>query len=233
VAAQFSTITADVNSVATLFTSDVYRTLKRVEPTQRQLLQVVRFSSLACGLLMLTVAWGLKFISAGAVNINLAVVGILDMPLFVITILYGLTWRRINWQGAAAGFLLGGIAGILCYYRFEPALARKMAPIVSTGTALIVTPLVALLTPPSRTTQSDQIFHDFGKGQTGEGDAEPFDLIPRSRIGKLAAIIVLAGFLLFAAGIFTSACSLPHAGPLAVTGLLSVLTGGLVRVYSD
>src|SRR5207244_8733074 len=109
VAAQISTITADVNSVATLFTSDVYRTLKRQEPTQSQLLLVVRFSSLACGLFMLAVAWGLKFVSAGAVNVNLAVVGILDMPLFVITVIYGLGWRRINWQGAAAAFVLGGL----------------------------------------------------------------------------------------------------------------------------
>src|SRR3954469_601454 len=63
VAAQVSTITADVNSVATLMTSDVYRTLRRGEPTQRQLLLVVRAASLACGLLMLVVAWGLQFVS--------------------------------------------------------------------------------------------------------------------------------------------------------------------------
>src|SRR3954469_3062686 len=106
VAAQVSTITADVNSVATLITSDVYRTLKRREPTQRQLLFVVRVSSLVCGVAMLAVAWALQYINAGAVRANLAMVGILDMPLFVITIIYGLSWRRMNWQGAAAGFLL-------------------------------------------------------------------------------------------------------------------------------
>src|SRR5262249_371713 len=32
VAAQVSVVTGDINSVATLFTSDVYRTLKKVEP---------------------------------------------------------------------------------------------------------------------------------------------------------------------------------------------------------
>src|SRR5205814_1562882 len=68
VAAQVSTITADVNSVATLFTSDVYRTLKRREPTQRELLFVVRLSSLVCGGVMLVVAWFLQRAAAGAVN---------------------------------------------------------------------------------------------------------------------------------------------------------------------
>jgi len=49
VAAQISTITADINSVATLFTSDVYRKLRKREPTQDQLMRVARISALVCG----------------------------------------------------------------------------------------------------------------------------------------------------------------------------------------
>jgi SSS family solute:Na+ symporter len=116
IAAQISAITADVNSVATLFTSDVYRSLRRHEPSQRQLLFVVRISSLMCGALMLGVAYLLHGNGAGAVRANLTVVGILDMPLFVITVIYGLLWRRANWQGATAGFLTGGALGIFTYF---------------------------------------------------------------------------------------------------------------------
>jgi SSS family solute:Na+ symporter len=120
VAAQVSTITADINSVATLFTSDVYRVVKRKEPSQRQLLTVVRFSSLLCGALMILVAYGLKFTDSGAVRANLAVVGIVDLPLFVITILFGLFWKRTTWQGAMAGFFGGGALGIMSYFVIVP-----------------------------------------------------------------------------------------------------------------
>ncbi len=56
VAAQVSVVTGDINSVATLFTSDVYRTLCKVEPTQKQLLKVVRICSLCSGVFMILFA---------------------------------------------------------------------------------------------------------------------------------------------------------------------------------
>jgi SSS family solute:Na+ symporter len=120
-AAQVSTITSDINSVATLFTSDVYRNLRRTEPTQKQLLLIVRLSSLVCGAIMLVAAIITRQAGVGAVRANLFVVGILDMPLFVITIVYGLCWKRTNWQGATAGFVAGGLAGLLCYFLIKPA----------------------------------------------------------------------------------------------------------------
>ena len=84
-----------------------------------------------------------------AVKINHIVVGILDMPLFVVTVVYGLIWRRTNWQGALAGFLVGGLGAAACYWRYPTNIdfARQIAPIVGTIVALIVTPIVTLLTP--------------------------------------------------------------------------------------
>src|SRR5688500_7556119 len=189
VASQVDTITSDVNSVATLFTNDVYRNLKRRPPTQRQLLFVVRLSSVLCGVLMLAMAWALQYTGTGAVNLNLAVVGILDMPLFIITIVYGLFWKRANWQGAVAGFIAGGIVGVMTYVLLDKqingyaqqvfgwwpaakgALAqwnadltsyatwtRAFAPIFSSLTALIVTPIVSLMTPPNRRASAEQIW---------------------------------------------------------------------------
>jgi SSS family solute:Na+ symporter len=120
VAAQISVITADVNSVATLLTSDVYRTLRSAEPSQRALLRVVRISSVGCGFLMLAVAILLGHTNAGAIKANLTMVGILDMPLFVVTVIYGMAWTRTNWQGAVAGFVGGGLAGVGCYLLIDP-----------------------------------------------------------------------------------------------------------------
>jgi SSS family solute:Na+ symporter len=234
VAAQISTITADVNSVATVLTSDVYRTLKRTEPTQRQLLRVVRYTSLLSGVLMLVVAWCFQFVG-NAVKLNNIIVSILDMPLFVVTVVYGLWWRRVNWQGALAGFLLGGVGSGVCYFLYWNNIdyARQIAPIVSTLVALVVTPIVTLLTPPDRTDRAEKMLASIGRGQTSEGDAEPFHLIPDSAVGQFAALAVLVGFLVFLTGVLSARASTSLAGVLAVAGLIAVLLGGVVRVYVD
>lgn len=233
VAAQISTITADVNSVATVLTSDVYRTLKRHEPTQKQLLRVVRYTSVLSGILMLAVAWMFQFVG-NAVKLNNIIVSILDMPLFVVTVVYGLWWRRVNWQGALAGFLLGGVGSGVCYYLYWNNIdyARQIAPIVSTLTALIVTPIVTLLTPADRTDRAAAMLNSIGRGDASEGDAEPFHLVPDSVIGKAGAIAVIVGFLMFLIGVLSAPVSTGLAGTLAVAGLIAVLVGGMTRVYA-
>jgi SSS family solute:Na+ symporter len=263
VAAQISVITADVNSVATLLTSDVYRTLRGSEPTQRDLLRVVRLSSLACGVLMLIVAWLLKRTDVGAVKANLTMVGILDMPLFVVTVIYGMAWTRTNWQGAVAGFVLGGLSGVACYllidpgifhlYLFAPAshissgLAgslqhlhgrtdflrpdlRNLAPIVSSGAALIITPIVSLLFAPPRhlamvspTVAASAALND--------EEVDDFHLIPKSFLGRLGAAVVVVGFVVFLGAVISAAWRWPLASPVAVISMLAIVLGGLVRVY--
>jgi Na+/proline symporter len=278
VASQIDTITSDINSVATLFTSDVYRNLKRREPTERELLFVVRLSSVLCGALMLAVAYGLQFTDTGAVNVNLAVVGILDMPLFVITIVYGLFWRRTNWQGAVAGFIAGGTVGVMSYVILHPQISgyaqnivapvlpalrdklavwnadltpyqtwlRSIAPISSTLTALVVTPIVSLLTPPNRRGSAEQIWTAYrATGTSGaraeandteaqaEARTDTFHLIPASLPGRIGAVLALAGFLVFLFGVCSAAWRSPLAGELAIGGMITVFVGGLMRVYTE
>jgi SSS family solute:Na+ symporter len=229
VAAQVSVVTADVNSVATLITSDVYRTLKSTEPTQKQLLRTVRISSVACGTLMLIVAWLLQYIGVGAVKINLTIVGILDMPLFVVTVIYGLGWRRTNWQGACCGFVAGGILGVACYKFLTPATARNIAPLVSTTAALIFTPIFTLLTRPQTHDRADRIFQAM-KANADDGDAQPFGLIPSSLIGKVGAALALLGFVAFITGVLSASVSFSGASMLAVGGMIVVFIGGVIRV---
>jgi SSS family solute:Na+ symporter len=230
-AAQISTITADVNSVATVLTSDVYRTLKRTEPTQRQLLNVVRWTSLLSGVLMLLVAWLFQYVG-NAVKINNIVVSILDMPLFVVTVVYGLAWKRTNWHGALAGFLIGGLGAVACYALDSQGVdhARQIAPIVSTIVALIVTPIVTLLTAPPHPVAAENLA-SITRGEADEGDAEPFHLIPDSLTGKLAAVVVIIGFVIFVAGVLSAPFSTAIAGVMAVVGMLMVVAGGVTRVY--
>lgn len=265
VAAQISVITADINSVATLFTSDVYRNLRRKEPTQRQLLIVVRISSVICGALMLAAAYLMSYSVAGAVRLNQTIVGILDMPLFVITIVYGLFWRRTNWQGATAGFLLGGVMGALCYVLLDPSCnayaqrklslisstlaaqvgnwhtrleiyarwLRSIAPIVSASTALLVTPLVSLLTKRPAAGGSEEIWTSFKPGQEPDEERDTFHFVPKSVAGRFGFAMVILGFLGFLAGVACAAVGLSIADPLSVGGMIVVFVGGLMRVYSD
>ena len=44
--------------------------------------------------------------------------------------------------------------------------------------------------------------------------------------------MVIGGFILWIIGVVFAACALPGAGTIAVCGLLAVLGGGLLRVYS-
>ena len=262
IAAQISAITADVNSVATLFTSDVYRSLRKKALTQKQLLIVVRISSIVCGFLMLLVAMFLRNTGAGALRANLTVVGILDMPLFVVTVVYGLLWKRTNWQGAAAGFIFGGLFGIFTHFLmttsyFEsylfPALnffstglanyaagwnhfftpyqtqVRNIVPFVSTGAALVITPVVSLLTGRDR---HQKIWNTIQPGHDGESEVS-FDVIPSSFGGRLAVGIVIGGFVAFAVGIISAHWELSMATPLAVGGMIAVFGGGVLRLAAE
>jgi SSS family solute:Na+ symporter len=274
VASQVDTITSDVNSVATLFTNDVYRNLRRRPPSERELLRVVRLSSAICGALMLVMAWALQYTGTGAVNLNLAVVGILDMPLFDITIVYGLFWSRANWQGATAGFIAGGAVGVMTYVILEPQVnhyvanllggggtfltnwhgsvrsystwVRAAAPITSSCTALIVTPIVSLLTAPNRRASAEQIRAAFNAGGNGadpaaerdetspaSADHDTFDLVPPSALGRAGVLIAIAGFAVFLFGVFSAAWQSGLADGLAIGGMLAVFAGGLLRVYSE
>lgn len=233
VAAQISTITADINSVATLFASDVYRATRRKEPSQRSLLWVARVSSVLCGALMMVVALILRQTGSGAVKANLTVVGAVDIPLFIITIVFGLFWKRTTWQGALAGFFCGGAAGISMYFLPIPAIAsqlRNIVPFVSAGTAVVVTLVVSLLTNHDPKGETRQIWTHFHES-TELGDN--FHLVPESMVGRVGLVLIFGGFASFLAGVITAAASgLSFATTVALSGMCALFVGGLMRVYS-
>ena len=96
--------------------------------------------------------------------------------------------------------------------------------------ALAVTPLVSVFT--ASTTHDGDAIAALARGQHDEGDDEPFHLIPESAPGKLGAILALLGFVIFMTGVLAGGRGLPAAGIIAVTGMLLVFAGGLLRVYA-
>jgi SSS family solute:Na+ symporter len=268
VAAQISVITADINSVATLMTSDVYRKLRKTEPGQRELLRVVRMASLFSGVLMFGVAILLdKFGKGGAVKANLIMVSILDLPLFVVTIIYGIFWRRANWQGATAGFVVGSVAGASTYGFVSPyffskcvvpffsklspgALAHlthwhdilmahrldvrtsSAATVAGFLTALIVTPIVSVLTRRNDVKKVNAIWETF-KPNAGDGVEDSFRVFPETGIGRFAVALVLGGFVCFLGSVAWGARNGMYATTVAIVSMLVVFAGGMIRVYAD
>jgi SSS family solute:Na+ symporter len=259
VAAQISVITADVNSVATLLSSDVYRTLRRNPPTPRELLRVVRVNSLACGALMLTVAWLLQYTNAGAIKANLTMVGILDMPLFVVTVIYGMAWTRTNWQGAVAGFVAGGLAGVGCYLLIDPDFFHPYIQVpvgwVSTAAsnwaasinahlehlqhdvrnlAPIVSSSAALIVTPI----VSLLFSPPATlpvappaSEHPSEEVDDFHLVPASFAGRVGAGVAVGALLVFLFAVIAAAWKWPSASAVAVAAMLAVVLGGLLRVY--
>jgi len=259
VAAQISVITADVNSVATLLSSDVYRTLRRTPPSQRALLRVARANSLACGAIMLTVAWLLRQTNAGAVKANLTLVGILDMPLFVVTVIYGMAWRRTNWQGAVAGFVAGGLGGVGCYLMLDPeffqsyvlAPARWLSGTAADWLAAVhanlahlqrdprnLAPIISSVAALAVTPVVSLLFappHRMlappaAEPTPGE-EADDFHLIPLSFLGRFGAATAVVALLVFLFAVIAAAWKWPPASSVAVGAMLAVVLGGLLRVY--
>ena len=106
---------------------------------------------------------------------------------------------------------------------------RNIVPIVSSVTALIVTPIVSLLTR-RREQQVALIWKAFNGDAADPND--DFSFIPQSLIGRAGMTVALAGFAVFVVGVLSGAAAFVYAAPMAIGGLALVLSGGLVRVYA-
>jgi SSS family solute:Na+ symporter len=101
-ASQMSTIDSNLGSAATLFSNDIYTRFLKRKATQKDVLRVLRIATIATGLIMVAVSYLVPYLG-GTVDAYLTIISIMDMPLFVIAIVYGLFWRRATWQGISGG----------------------------------------------------------------------------------------------------------------------------------
>jgi len=253
-ASQMSTISADINSVATLFVNDVYHNIRR-KASPKHLLVVVRISTLVAGALMILFAHYVVSRFAGVVQANLTIVAIFDMPIFVIAIVYGLLWRRTNWHGAVGGYVVGALAGLWCYlffksnpdlssYRIVDVLfgqvddwgkwAKSLAAIASTAGALVGTPIVTLCFRRQPATPAmERIYQAFSASSDDEGEGAGLTLMPVSARGKIGLAFLAVGFVVFLVGVLSGSVGFVGASATAVGGMLVFFAGGLIRVCSD
>ena len=227
---QMSTISTNLEGVATLFCNDVYKTLLNKKASPRQTLRVVRWMTFGAGLLGITFAYLIPLIGENVVAAYLTVVGIFDMPFFVITILYGLLWKRTNWQGALIGYLAGVSAGSISAY-IMGVDAFFFSTFAGTITALVVTPISTMFFPRQSGKQIDRIWE--ARSHTEEDEGEAYHIIPVSGWGKFFFTLFFVGLAVFLIGIISGSVAFAYAGALALGGMILYFLAGLCRLFFD
>lgn len=116
IAAMFSStmavVSSDYNSIASVLTKDVYQRLFNRGASEGRLLLVGRVTTLVLG--VITTAFSIWIALAqqqSLFNTMVTVLGLFMAPTFL-PLLAGLTVRRLNWQGALAGFVIGLATGM-------------------------------------------------------------------------------------------------------------------------
>ena len=228
--AMMSTIDSNLHAIATLFTSDLYEGVLENRSSEKTLLRIARWTIIVVGVLVAGFAFLVQVWNVGAVEAILTVVGIFDMPLFVVGIVYGLLWERTNGPGALGGYVVGVAAGLAVYFIGESNFS--VATLVSTGTTLVACPLLTLLTSEPNPDRIAPIWRAKDPIDT-EDKGEPYYIIPRSTTGKVCIGAVLGGFVLYFVGALSGSVAFALASEMAVTGMILVFAGGFVRLFVD
>jgi SSS family solute:Na+ symporter len=225
-ASGLSTVGSNLGAVATLMTNDIYGRFVNKNASPKQLLVAVRAAALVVGLLMVAITCLIPYLG-GAVEAYLTVISILDMPLFVIAIVYGLLWKGATWQGAMAGYLAGAVAGATLRFGWHFDVAP--VTLISGAVALLVCPAVSLMTRVAETSRTDSLSQAFRIAGAAE-------LVENNRMApkmaNLGAWILGIGFLVFLAGVLMGSQSAGRASSIAIAGMLIYFAGGALRARS-
>jgi SSS family solute:Na+ symporter len=230
ISSHLSTISANLNGVATIVASDLYESVVNRRATDREILRVARWVTALTGVVMIAFAHLVPKLG-GAVEAYLTIVAIMDMPLFIIAVVYGLLWRRANAVGALTGYMAGAASGIVGM--FGLGFDFNLTTFLSAGVTLLVTPVVSALTKHNESATIDAIWS--AKTSSAEEDLSGtrYDILPRSASGKLSLGLLGFGLLMFFGGVLLGSTASPFASPFAVGGMVLYFAGGLWRAYAD
>jgi SSS family solute:Na+ symporter len=225
-----STISANLNGVATIFASDIYENLVNRKATGREVLRVARIVTALTGVAMIVFAYLVPMLG-GAVEAYLTVIAIMDMPLFIIAVVYGLLWKRANWQGAIGGYAAGAVAGVVG--KFVYGMDFNSTTFISAGVTLLVTPVVSLLTVIPDRTKVESIWTARRTSDEEISHGDIYNILPVTLNGRLGLGLYVTGLLVFLAGIALGSSGHGSASYVAVAGMVLSFGGGLWRSYTD
>ncbi len=225
-ASQMSTIDSNLGSAATLFSNDIYTRFLGRKATTKEILRVIRIATIATGVIMIAVSYLVPYLG-GTVDAYLTIISIMDMPLFVIAVVYGLFWRRATWQGAISGYLGGALVGAILRFAFQVDIAT--VTFASGGVALLIAPLVSFLTPRKSSESISRVFDARKISQEEIDSGESFNIIPETKGGWASLLILALGLLIFFCGTIMGSQGLRLASLTAVAGMIVFFIGGWFR----
>jgi len=230
VSSQLSTISGNLNGVATLFTNDIYESLRKRKATDKEVLIIARTMTVLIGIFMIVFAYFVPLMG-GAVEAYLTIIGIMDMPLFIVGILYGLLWKRTTPSAAIVGYLSGAVAGIIgkFYYQFD----FNLTTFISAGVALIVVPVVSLMTKRSATEKVANIWSARSGSEEEVKAGDIYHIVPKTTRGRLSLGVYISGVVIFLAGVISGSSGWPYASLVAVVGMVIYFLGGYLKVNTD
>ena len=138
IAAVMATLSAQVNSASTLFSSDIYKKLIRKGAGDREMVRVGRLAALAVLLLAAVISpivarWGIfKFFQFTLTSIAIP---------FMATVLMGVLWKRVNYPAAVFGLVGGTLitASLLAVFSGHVAGIRELHFFYIGGIAEVLT----------------------------------------------------------------------------------------------
>ena len=198
--------------------------------TTRDVLRIARIVTIVTGAVMILFSYAVPVLG-GAVNAYLTIIAIMDMPLFIIAIVYGLLWKRANWNGAIVGYTAGALAGVIGQFvlRFD----FNLTTFISAGVTLGVTPVVSLLTRKPDESKLTAIWKAKSTSEEEIESRDVYHVFPRTVPGRLSLGVYVSGFILFLTGVLLGSGGIPAASVVAVLGMGIYFAGGLLRAYTD
>ena len=239
--ATMATVSADFNAISSVLTKDVYQRLLRPGAAERALLAAGRWITLALGALTTVLSLWIAFMHQQSLfGTMVTVLGLFLAPT-LLPLLAGLTVRRLNWQGAFAGFLAGLAAGfaMLALKTWWPGARSAFASINNfEGVSLLVNTAATMLgmaagtllfrKSPAERARIDDFFASLDQPVRPE-EAPQQKGNPAATVLAISTISV--GLLLAAAGVISGSAT-ARVIDLAV-GMVLVLIGLATRRHSD
>ena len=219
-----STLGSNLGAAATLVTNDIYGRFVNKQASPRQLLVAVRLATLSAGALMIAITYLVPRLG-GSVDAYLTIISIMDMPLFVIAIPYGLLWEKMTSEGAISGYLTGSLAGAILRFGFHFDVAP--VTLISGAVAALVCPVVSLMTQKAT---SKARAHDL-LVRASEGGAQD-DLHPASGPSlwsRLGLWILGVGAAVFLWGLIRAGLSIHGSTSIVLIGMVLYFLGGGLR----
>ena len=225
-----SATSGNLNGVATIFTSDIYESILKKNAKDKDLIKVARIVTIVAGVLMIFFAHIVSALGS-AVDAYYTIIVIMDMPLFIIAVVYGLLWKRANWQGAITGYIVAAVCGAVA--RFGFGLENNSTAFLTAGVSLLVTPIISFLTHKPDEDKVSSIWKAKKTSQEEIDRNDVFNIIPKTLPGKISLGALAGGFVIFIIGILMGSTGHPLASVVAISGMVIYFIAGLARTSTN